>query len=258
MRRMQEAEIKDVLDAVRATRELSFPGYGKAEVEKRKSEDATEVVTRLDYEIEERLAKELSALDGSVSFVGEEYGGDRGAQRFWLCDPIDGTGNYVRGIPVCSTMLARIENGKVAFSVIYDFVNDDMYHAVKGGGAFRNGEPLSVSGRAYTGAYIYYESNLDLPGNLERYHTIRKKTAILKTMSAGYELAMVASGKVEARICKDPYGKDYDFAPGTLLVAEAGGVVKNIGSDSYDYTNLNFIAATSAFYEEISATKLFG
>ncbi len=250
---MDAEKIQKVLAIVRATRELSLPSYGNAEVDKRKSEDATDIVTKLDYAIEEYLAKRLREVDDTITFVGEEYGGDRTAKRFWLCDPIDGTGNYVRGIAVCSTMLAYIENGEVTFSVIYDFVHDDMYHAVRGGGAFRNGEPIHVSNRGRAGAYIFYESNLDIPGNMDIYHQIRNRTAILKTMSAGYEFAMVASGKAEGRICKDPYGKDYDFVPGCLLVAEAGGVVKNLGKDSYEYANLDFIAGTPELYQGLTA-----
>lgn len=250
---MNQEFIRDGLRIIRSTRELSLPEYGRAAIEKKKSDSAVDVVTKLDFAIEEYLAKNLGSLDAGIGFVGEEYGGDRGAERYWLCDPIDGTGNYVRGIPVCSTMLALIEKGEVTFSAIYDFVNDDMYHAARGTGAFRNEEPIHVSDRGYDGAYVYYESNLDKPGNPELYAALRKKNAILKTMSAGFEFAMVASGKVEARVCKDPYGKDYDFAPGTLLIAEAGGVVKNIGKDTYDLRDMDFIAGTPEFYEGITS-----
>jgi fructose-1,6-bisphosphatase/inositol monophosphatase family enzyme len=63
---------------------------------------------------------------------------------------------------------------------------------------------------------------------------------------------MVASGKLDGRIMLDPYGKDYDLLPGALLVAEAGGVVANIGSSNYDYKNFNFIAANPAVYHDLT------
>jgi fructose-1,6-bisphosphatase/inositol monophosphatase family enzyme len=59
-------------------------------------------------------------------------------------------------------------------------------------------------------------------------------------------------GKIEGRIVYDGFGKDYDFAAGTLLVSEAGGVVKNFGSDKYDYKNLNFIAGNRNTYEVLT------
>ena len=74
-------------------------------------------------------------------------------------------------------------------------------------------------------------------------------------ISAGFEYAMVASGKLDARISLDPYGKIWDFAPGSLLVAEAGGVVANIGSKGYDYRNFNFIAANPVIYKELTEGK---
>jgi fructose-1,6-bisphosphatase/inositol monophosphatase family enzyme len=63
----------------------------------------------------------------------------------------------------------------------------------------------------------------------------------------------VASGKLEARICFDGFGEDWDFAPGALLVKEAGGIVRNIGSDSYDYRNHNYIAGSKAVYEDLKS-----
>lgn len=63
---------------------------------------------------------------------------------------------------------------------------------------------------------------------------------------------MVAAGKVDGRVTFEPYGNDYDFAPGSLLVEEAGGVVRNLGSDTYDYRNTDFIAANPIIYKELT------
>ena len=62
---------------------------------------------------------------------------------------------------------------------------------------------------------------------------------------------MVACGKLDARVGFDPYGKDYDFASGALLVAEAGGIVTNIHKDTYDYRDINHIAGNPVIYEEL-------
>ena len=75
---------------------------------------------------------------------------------------------------------------------------------------------------------------------------------MFKAGSSGFEFAMVASGKLDGRLCFDSYGKDYDFAPGSLLVEEAGGVVANIGSREYDYRNGNFIAANPLVFKQLT------
>ncbi len=76
---------------------------------------------------------------------------------------------------------------------------------------------------------------------------------MIQTISAGYEFVLVATGKIEARICFDPFGKDYDFAPGSLLVSEAGGIVANIGLTTYDYRNTNLIAGNKSVFENYTS-----
>ena len=239
------------IDIIRSTRSMSFPHWGNVEIAANKG-SATDVVTKIDFAIEEYLAKQFSAVDQTIGFVGEEYGGDRTASRHWLVDPIDGTAHFVRGIPFCTTMVALVDGGQVVFSAIYDFVSDIMYHAIRGGGAFRNDERISVSDRDIENAYMFYESNLGKGDNLTTFLEFKKQAKVLNTYNAGFEFTLIASGKIEGRVCVDPYGKDFDFAPGTLLVSEAGGVVKNIGSNAFDYRNLSFIAANPLVYEALT------
>lgn len=240
---MTDAFAAKVFAIVRGTRALSLPQWGTAAVKEKKGERGDSIVTEADLAVERQLADELGKLDSGVSFAGEEYGGSRDAARLWLADPIDGTAHYARGLPFCTTMLAYIEDGEVRLAAIYDFLNDALYHAVKGGGAFRNGEPIRVSERPYDSAYVGWESHLAKPENLARYFAMFGRALPFKTICAGYEFALVASGKLEGRVQFDPHGKDYDFAPGSLLVKEAGGVVANLGKRTYDYRELDFIAA---------------
>lgn len=122
-------------------------GFGKAEVVHQKSDVAADVVTDLDRKTEEFLSEKLRAADASIDFYGEENGGNDKAERLWICDPIDGTAHFVRGLPFCTTMLCLVENKEVVFSVIYDFVRDDIYWAEKGRGAWRNDKTIDVSNR---------------------------------------------------------------------------------------------------------------
>jgi len=240
------------LSIIRSTRTITLPFYGKADTVIQKAEGEHNLVTRLDHEVETYLKAEFEKIDPSIGFVGEEFGGNREASKFWLVDPIDGTLHYIRGLPFCSTMVALIENGQVVFSAIYDFVNDQMYYARKGRGAFREDERIQVSNRPFEKSLISFESNLAIPGNSELRAKLRKKSMHFHTVSAGYEYVLVATGKLEGRICYDAFGKDYDFAPGSLLVSEAGGMVANIGSVKYDYRNTNFIAGNQILFQALT------
>ncbi|MBI4257093.1 inositol monophosphatase [Candidatus Uhrbacteria bacterium] len=242
----------EVEKVIRGVREMLLPHYYADIAFTSKSEQAHDLVTELDVAVEEYLRSELGKPYPEVFFVGEETGGDRNATRKWLCDPIDGTVHFIRGNPFCTTMLALIEDGQVNMSFIYDFVGDVMYHAVRGQGAYRNGEPIHVSTRALKGSYMGWETHVSKEENLKIHMDLWSKSAFFKSICAGMEFAMVAMGKLEGRICFDPYGKDYDFAAGSLLVSEAGGVVANIGSSRYDYANLDFIAANPIVYKELT------
>ena len=243
---------KSVLETIRKTRDISLPHWGNAEVTRQKDHSAHNIVTELDEKVEKFLAKELAKIDSSIEYVGEEFGGNRNAKRFWLVDPIDGTTHFVRGLPFCTTMVALIEDSRVTFSAIYDFVNDIMYHAVRGGGAFQDNEPIHVSNRDIASAYAGYESRIEKEGNLKKYLEARQHFLTIQTINSGYEHVLVATGKIEACICYDPYGYDYDFAPGSLLIEEAGGIVANIGKTTYDYTNTNYIASNKKVFEALT------
>ena len=246
-----EIKTQEIINIVRSTRSLSLPHFGKIEAKEYKSGSSTDAVTEIDQQVEKFLATELAKIMPEVSFVGEEFGGDRESSSFWLVDPIDGTGHYIRGIPFCTTMLALISDKKVVFSIIYDFVNDIIYHAELGKGAFKNGVGIRVSDRPIEKSYLAIEINSSKAGNTELISKIRQKSNTLNLLCAGHDFVLVAEGKIEGRIMYDAFGKDYDFAPGSLLVSEAGGVVRNCKSDNYDYTNLDFVAVAPQIYESL-------
>lgn len=187
--------------------------------------------------------------------MGEEFGGDRKSETFWLSDPIDGTGHFIRGIPFCTTMLALVDKGQVAFALIYDFVNDDVYHAELGKGAYKNDEKISVSDRTLQQAYLHCEVNSNKEENRAVLSVVENKANLINTLNSGFEFVLVACGKTDGRIVYNGFGKDYDFAAGTLLVKEAGGIVRNFKSDNYDYKNLNFIATNPKVYEELVGSE---
>lgn len=242
-----------VLPLVRSIRGMLLPSYGRVEFREKSSVRKNDFVTDLDVAVEDFLKEELGKSHPDILFVGEEKGGDRAANRFWLVDPIDGTSHFIRGLPFCTSQLALIENGEVTFSVVYDFVNDVLYHAEKGHGAFANGRAVSVSNRMLDASRLSTVFKLQDAEVCARYLKLRSHCHTLHVGASGYELSLVASGKLDGAVYYGKAGsKDYDVAPGTFLIREAGGIVANIGLSEYDYRNIDFIAANPHIFKDLT------
>ncbi len=223
--------------------------FGKIEFEDKP--DNT-LVTILDRKTEEELHARLQKFDSSIGFVGEETGSHNPGNTFWLVDPIDGTEQYVRGEPFCSNMVTLIDNGQPVLAVINEFAANKCYWAIKGGGAYCNDKRIKVGNRPLNRAMIELETKAYEPSGIAMLQAIRKPIfSAINFAASGHSFAGVARGMYEARIVYNGYGKTWDFAPGCLLVSEAGGKVANIGSDNYDYQNLELIAASPSVFDEL-------
>ncbi len=196
-------------------------------------------VTYLDRKIETTLRKKLSGFS-ELGFEGEETGVFGSRDTYWLIDPIDGTVPFIRGLPYCTNMAALIDNNQVIASIIYDFVHDAMYVARKDHGAYKNGHPISVSSRSLDNSYLAIESPKfaeirNLLGN-------DRIKCVTPFSTAGHGFIMTAEGKIEGRLQYQGFGKKYDYAPGALLVKEAGGKIIPLGEKEYGAESLNFAA----------------
>lgn len=214
--------------------------------------DDLSAVTELDKHVETILKDALRPLDESVGFYGEEFGREGNTSLFWTIDPIDGTEAFIRGVPFCTNMLCLISNGQPKATVIYNFVLDELYIAVSGKGATLNGAVLSVSSRKISHAAIEYETKAETVKNRESYHALPSYLRY-KFAASGFGFCQVAKGSIEARVVNNGFGKVWDYAPGALLVKEAGGRVANIGKDTYDYTDLDFVASNQIVFDELMA-----
>jgi myo-inositol-1(or 4)-monophosphatase len=242
---------KKVLPIIKSAGKELLKYYGKIKVSGQKGKLAHSIVTKLDLKTEKYLAASLNKIYPTIGFFGEEFGGVKNAKRFWLVDPIDGTAHFMRGIPFCTTMIALIDSGKVVFSAINNFAAGEIFYAEAGKGAMLNNKSIQVSNRKLVDGYLTYEINLDKKENLDLFLDLKKKTMLFKTVSCGYEFGLIAQGKIEGRLALDPYGSDWDYAAGSLLVTEAGGQAVNIGKNSYDYANHNFIMGNLSICREI-------
>ncbi len=216
-------------------------------------------VTELDIYVEEELKKALKGFDNAIGFQGEETGAHGNQSTYWLADPIDGTMMFIRGLPTCTNMIALIDEGRPVLSVIYNFVLDEWYHAVRGQGAFLNGQRIRVNQTPQlSGAVFAIEVDVRRNNNRDFFAALWDcGIANLNLVCAGYEFAHVAAGKIAGRITKDAWAAPHDLAPGALLVEEAGGYVATPNRASYTVDAPDVIVCTNAqLFEQLKQAGL--
>lgn len=209
-------------------------------------------LTKLDELVEKRLSKLIQMVDPDVGIYGEEFGVTGNKDTFWTLDPIDGTESFIRGLPFCSNMLCLINGDDLIASVIYSFVQDEMHVAIKGRGATCNNKSIKVSSVDIKKSGIEFESKITFKDNIpELFFGMPRYSVYSFGKSSGFRFVLVAKGTIEASVVYKGPGLLYDYAPGALLIKEAGGVVANIGSKDYNYKNGNFIASNKTTHKAL-------
>lgn len=187
-------------------------------------------VTYVDKSAEELIVSKLQVLIPEAGFIVEENTIDtKGESYNWVVDPLDGTTNFIHGIPAFSVSIALMKKDEVVLGVVYGIMQDECFHAIKGHGAFLNGHPMMVSEAAElqqsllaTGFPYYDYERLDAFMDLFRW-CMQHTRGLRRLGSAAIDLAYVACGRFEGFF---EYGLNaWDVAAGVLLVEEAGGKV---------------------------------
>jgi histidinol-phosphatase len=207
-----------------AADELSLARFRAADLRVETKPDLTPV-TEADQAIERRLRELLAAECPHDAIVGEEEGDDaREATRRWILDPIDGTKNYSRGIPVFATQIALEEDGEVVVGVVSAPALMRRWWAERGGGAFLNGERIHVS-RIDTieAATVSGDIPTDALVALER------RSWHGRHFGDFWQHMLVAEGAVDAAV--DPVCFLWDVAPMLPIVEEAGGRLTTVAGD---------------------------
>ncbi|MBP6962510.1 inositol monophosphatase family protein [Candidatus Saccharibacteria bacterium] len=217
--------------------------YGKADYEFKG--DAS-VVTEIDRSIEKKLIGALSSEYPDIGFYGEEYGRQGSTDKYWLIDPIDGTENYIRGLPGVTTLLALVEQGEVTQSYVYDIAEDIVYWALKNKGAFRNEKKIELKMRTIDRTIITVSSGVPVKfPNLAK----RLSEAGIMYTEVGYggggRLTNIASGKIDGVVTSHAGGGQWDFAPVVFIAREAGFVVTHFDRDDIDSREFCFLSPST-------------
>jgi len=194
-------------------------------------------VTQADRESERTIVDVLGKAFPDCGFLGEEFGPQGPQDRRWIIDPIDGTRNFVRHVPIWAMLIALEEAGEVTAGVIYNPVTEEMYSAYRGGGAFENGERIHVSSIGQLGDATFLHAGLGIvrrEGWWGGFEKLIDGTRSQRGPGDYLGYAMVASGRGEIYAELDL--KPWDLAPCKIVVEEAGGRFTDFHGEPTIYT----------------------
>jgi myo-inositol-1(or 4)-monophosphatase len=212
-------------------------------------------VSKADREAERILKEELMAGRPNYGWLGEETGEDEGTDptRRWIVDPLDGTTNFLHGLPHWAVSVALEHKGEIVAGVVFDAAKDELFYAEKGLGAFMNDQRLRVSGRRSMIECIFatgvpFGGRPTLPASLQDLARLMPVCAgVRRWGAAALDLAYVAAGRVDGYWERGLNA--WDIAAGLLLVREAGGFVGPIREGQDMLESGNVVAANAEVFE---------
>jgi myo-inositol-1(or 4)-monophosphatase len=214
-------------------------------------------VSAADHRAESILREELAKARPGYGFLGEEGGLVAGSDttHTWIVDPLDGTTNFLHGIPQFCISIGLERQGTIVAGVIYDPIADELFTAERGKGAFLNDQRLRVAARRDLAEAVFacglpHRGRGDLALFRSEFAVIQDKVAGLRRFgAAALDLAWVAAGRVDAYWERDI--SPWDIAAGLLLVREAGGFVTDVdGKDTMMQTG-SIVAGNETMHHEL-------
>ena len=197
-------------------------------------------VTKTDKHVEKILIEELSKTKKNYSFLTEETGAikNKDKENTWIIDPIDGTTNFLHGIPHFAISIALKSKEELLSGLIFDPIKDEMFFAEKNKGAFLNNQRLRVSNKNSLEECLFSSNNEGV-----KFSNLNMRCS----GSAALDLAYVASGRI------DGYFQNkinlWDVAAGAIMIKEAGGIVNDL--NKFAINNIDIKASSAAIYDKM-------
>lgn len=221
-----------------------------------------DIVTEADYAAERILISAIRKKFPYHNIISEESGELLGKSNCtWIIDPLDGTNNFARQIPLFGVIVGFVENDVVTHGALYDPMHDQMYYTKKGQGSYCNGQRIHVSHETELEEMVIMISNVRLRSSLEQFAHWRSLLALYTTYykyygSAAQSFMALASGKVDAYMIGGAY--PWDIAAGALLLREAGGKITQLDGRPWDWhdSNQHILAANPTLHKKILHTIL--
>lgn len=214
-------------------------------------------VTEVDRASEEAIVEALRTAYPDHAVLGEEYGlqGPEQAEFQWIIDPLDGTTNFIHGLPTYAVSIALLHRGQVTQAVVYDPSRNELFTASRGSGTFLNDRRVRVSGRArYSEALLgaHWPGSAAPDMGASRFRAMAEGSAGVRRQGATVlDLAYVAAGRLDG-FCGAGL-KPWDIAAGSLLVLEAGGLVADFDGEQGWMDSGNVLAASPKIFAQMVA-----
>jgi len=214
--------------------------FGEVEKLQVSKKGPNDFVTKTDKQVEKILIEELSKIKKNYSFITEETGTikNNDEENIWIIDPIDGTTNFLHGIPHFAICIALQSKEEIVSGLIFDPIKDEMFFAEKDKGAFLNNQRLRVSKKNSIDDCLFSSNKEGL-----------KFTDLNMRCSgcAALDLAYVASGRLDGFFQNKI--NLWDIAAGTLMIKEAGGIVNDISK--FDINKIDIKASSASINDKM-------
>jgi myo-inositol-1(or 4)-monophosphatase len=248
------ALLKVMIESVRKAARGLTRDFGEVSELQVSRKGAADFVSAADLKAEQTLFEELTRVRPGYGFLGEERGEEAGTDKThrWIVDPLDGTTNFLHGIPHFAINVALERDAQVVAAVTYNPVTHDLFWAERGRGAFWNDKRLRVSARsrldeAVVATGIPFLGHGQHARFLKELHQVSQRVAGVRRFgSAALDLAWVAAGRYEAFWERDLGA--WDVAAGVLLVSEAGGTVTDADGGEIMLTGGSICAANPSLH----------
>ena len=219
---------------------------------------AGDFVSRADIKAEEILKQELMGTRPTYGWVAEEGGAEEGTDptRRWIVDPLDGTTNFLHGLPHWAVSIALEHKGKIVAGVIFDAAKEEMFVAEKGQGAWMNDTRLRVSGRSRMIESIFatgvpFGGRRDLPETLQDLARLMPGCAgVRRWGAAALDMAYVAAGRYEGFWERGLNA--WDMAAGIVIVREAGGLAEAITPNADILETGSVVCSNEAIFDRFA------
>ena len=197
-------------------------------------------VTNSDKKVEKIILQELEKSKKNFSFLSEENGkiDNQDKENIWIIDPIDGTNNFLHGIPHFSISIGLKSKDEIIAGVIFDPVKNELFYAEKNNGAYFNNQRIRVSKKNNLDECLFASNNVGINN---------KNLSIRNLGSAALDMAYVGTGRFDGYFQNDLH--IWDIAAGVIIVKEAGGTVNNLNLSQIE--DLKIRASSNAIYEKM-------
>ena len=255
--KLNSANINVMVKVCRKAAKTLIRDFGEIENLQVSLKGPGDFVTASDKKIEKILIDDLLKARPNYSVLSEETGMISNDDAYkWIIDPIDGTANFLHGIPHFAISIGLEKDGEIICGIIYDPIKDEMFVAEKGNGSYLNNQRIRVSARPklkdcviFTGGPKYDAEDRELM--LKEYNNLSSKVLlpIRKMGSAALDMAYVASGR-----CDGFWHRNlnyWDIAAGIILVKESGGFVTDFNGENRFLQNKTLLATNSRINAEM-------